>query len=216
MILASPYSLAKALGASPSSLDGTGDEGLLEALLLLKPRTEGALGVKTLDHGNYEDTFDSLDTKGTADYQLLLGNAFLTGDPVVVTETDGSTLVPTVLKVDRYLGVVTVARYGAPTSMKVAYTSGFAVPNDVDVNDAVHIDPRFRVGIGLPEFIAEATAQAYIFWRRNTLIAPGVTKEYGFLPTLNEATIRNLKGSIYSHYMRPRFGMKFHSSHRKV
>lgn len=217
MILASPFAIARALGASASSLDGTGDEGLLNALLLLKSRVEAALCVRSLDLGDYEDTFDGLGSApGKADFSLLLANAFLTDAPVTVTSTDESGITPTVLGVDKYLGVVKVLRVDGLTSVKVSYTSGFGTAVDTGPDDAVHVDPQFRVAVGAPAFLAEATAQAYVFWRRNTLANPAVTKEYGFLPTLNDATIRSLKGSIYSNYMRPRFGMRFHASHAAV
>lgn len=216
MILANPRDLALSIGASAVAKDGVGDESLLIALHTLKSEIEGAMNVGTLDLGDFEDEFDLPYKSKPSNYELRLRNGYLTAAEVTATVVEDSSALE-VVSVDREMGIVTVVCPPVtPTKVLVAYSSGFDIPEDVDTNDDVHVDPKFRVGVGLPPYLFGVCALCYTHWRRNALASPAVGKEYGFLPTLNDATSKLIKGAIYKHYMRPRNGTVFCSNHRAV
>ena len=217
MLLISPQTLASALGIPIRSPDGTGEDGLLEALRILTSRIEGMLSVGTLSRGTFEDTFYVPSLYEKKEVTLRLHNAFLTEDVPVISSVDGVARELTIKRVDRTDGLVTLSGiYGTPAELEVQYVSGFTVPEDEGPEDMVHIRPEFRVAQDAPAWMEDVVTQAYVWWRRNTLANPGVTKEYGFLPSLNEATIRSMKAAVYNQYMRPRAGVLMPVSHWAV
>ena len=218
MLLISPTRAANAIGSKCSLPDGTGDEQLLEMLRLITPHAENALGVLSLTRGSYTDTFDLPTTADGLKRQFRLTNSFIVPGSVVIAGvyTDDGTPVTAPELVDEDLGIVKVAPYyyGDDTErLTITYQSGFAVPADAGPGDDVHSDINYRVLVGVPDNIAAAVSDMLINWRRNNISNPSAPKEYGFLPNINAAVTRDLKGYLYGRYLRPRDYLHFPVKH---
>lgn len=205
MILVSPQSAALALGTQCKTPTGTGDEQLLEQLRLLTPRVAAALNVMSLSRGNFVDYFSFPSSYAASKVPFRLSNAFLVGNVTVAGVQDAGAVT-----VDREMGTVTVDGFYPDVEnareVSIAYTSGFAVAAD---GPSVHANAQYRPGIGVPDWLEGIVSDFLMNWRRNQLAAPQVTKEYGFLPTLNLAVDKDLRARIYSRYMRQRDGMQW-------
>lgn len=201
MLLINPASASLALGTQCKTPTGVGDEALLDMLRLLTPRMEAALNVYSLARGQYTDYFKP--PRDEHEYRLpfRLSNGFLIGTPTVVGVFE-----PGAITVNTEYGYVELDGYSydSRTPIAITYTSGFAVPA---ASPQVHPDEKYRVAEGTPEWMEGVIADFLANWRRNNLMQPQVTKEYGFLPTLNEAVNRDLHTRIYGRYMRQRDGM---------
>lgn len=201
MLLISPVTASLALGTQCKTPTGVGDEALLEMLRLLTPRVEAALNVGSLSRGQYTDYFAPPRDEYEFRLPFRLGNGFLASAVTVAGVQE-----PGALTVNAEYGYVEVDGYSydSKTEIALTYTSGFAIPAD---DPQVHPDERYRVAIGVPEWIEGVIVDLLANWRRNNLLQPQVTKEYGFLPTLNESVNRDLHTRIYGRYMRQRDGM---------
>lgn len=214
MLLISPTRAANAIGSKCSVPDGTGDEQLLEMLRLITSHAENALGVRSLTRGSFTDTFDMPRTEDGLRRQFRLTNGFIVPGSVVVSGAykDDATPITAPEFVDEEHGIVKVAPYyyGDDTErLTITYQSGFAVPADTGPGDDVNADVNYRVLTGIPDNIAGAVVDMLINWRRNNLATPSAPKEYGFLPNINLAVIRDLKGYLYGRYLRPRDYLHF-------
>lgn len=181
----------------------------MEMLRVLTPRVEDALNVKSLLRQTCTDTFALPSSTAAKARGFRLTNAFLSG-PVTLSgfkSYDGGDITSPV-EIDEEYGVVRCGTYTyePDTRLSITYTSGFAIPSDDEAtaSNDIHPDALYRVGIGIPDWIVGIVDEMLIQWRRNNLLTPSVTKEYGFLPTLNAHVATTLKGRIYNRYMRPR------------
>lgn len=211
MLLIPAQRAAYALGTQCSSPSGAGDEAFLEQLRLLTPRMEAALEVRTLESTSAVDTFRSPQCAAERLLPFRLTNGFVDPDSVRVSgayDSNGNTItVPH--HVDEELGIVrltdAISYYTeGGGSIRISYDCGFNIPakgpNDTDV----HADVAYRVAIGVPDWLSGLVVDALINWRRNNQATPQVTKEYGFLPTLNDAVLRDIKARLYGRFQRPR------------
>ena len=203
MLLISPARAALALGTQCKTPTGVGDEALLEMLRLLTPRVEEALNVKSLARGVFTDYFAPPRDEYQYEQPFRLSNGFLLGSvaPVMAGVTEPGTFITDVeygyIEVDGYT-------YDTKTEIAFTYTSGFDIP---PAGPDVHADPEFRIAIGVPVWIEGVIVAMLTNYRRNNIAQPQVGKEYGFLPTLNEAITRDLRSRIYGRYMRQRDAM---------
>jgi hypothetical protein len=218
LLIPFPRALA-ALGIECKSPSGKGEDSTLEALSLLTTRVENLLNVGSLLFGSYTDTF-RVPAKEEQRFPFRLTNAFLQANSAVTVsglyKSDGITVAAAEL-VSLDKGLVWVEPYYATSGglVSITYQSGFSIPADDEDKEDVHPNPQFRVGSNVPLWLQEAVVQQLIRWRRNTLNSPSVTKEYGFLPSLNESNLRTIKGSIYDRYMRDRSNVIWPVAHTR-
>lgn len=210
MLLIKPSTASLALGTQCKTPTGVGDEALLDMLRLLTPRVEAALNVYSLARGQFTDYFKPPRNEYEFRLPFRLGNGFIVGTPTIAGVTE-----PGALRVNAEYGYVEVDGYlyDSKTEIAITYTSGFLVP---DTSPEVHPDVAYRVAVGAPEWMEGVVADFLVSWRRNNLAQPQAPKEYGFLPTLNEAVNRDLHSRIYGRYMRQRDGMLWSSRTVKV
>lgn len=219
MLLISPKRAAIALGSSCARSDGSGEEQLLEMLRSITPRAEAALNVDSLTRGAFIDTFQIRSPTRARYRSFRLANGFLTTAPItLVGITDGyGDTVSAPSMVDHLNGVVMVdASCIFSEFVQIAYSSGFEVPvrdASIEVDNPVHVEPDYRVLSGVPDALAGIVLTMLTNAYRNSLLIPRAPKEYGFLPTLNEAMRKELAARIYCWYMRPRDGTMFHTTH---
>jgi len=221
MLLISPSRAALAIGSQCSNPDGTGDESLLEMLRLMTPKVEDALNVHSLTRGVFTDTFPAAYSKYDLSKRLRLANGFVVPGSVTIAGVfdDSGVPITTPFSIDAENGIVGLpsAYYTDDTEqVSVTYTSGFVVPEDTGPTDDVNVYPEYRVLVGIPDWMSGATVTMLMNWRRNNLNTPAASKEYGFLPTLNAALIRDLYGRLYGRYLRPRDHVFFPLSHTSV
>lgn len=222
MLLISPTRAALAMGTQCRSATGVDEPATLEALRLITAMVEGVLEVETLSAVTQTDTFlFAIDRK--LPQTLRLTNGFLDSEEPVVIDGLSAYGLPLINPdaVNLPEGIITpVANQsasiaGAKGVFTVTYTSGFPIPAYIEGEDGtpnVHPDPEYRVAENVPDWIALIVVELLVMWRRTNNIPPQVTKEYGFLPTLNTASLNFLRSSIYRRYMRPRTGLWPHST----
>lgn len=211
MLLLHPVRLCRAIGTTCPTGDGTGMEALLEQLRLLTPEVASMLNVRELRAGAFEDTFSLRDRATRKVFRL--SNGFLQMTSMTLSgfyDTDGSP-VTTPEFVNEEEGTVTVSFASRDDYVSIAYTSGFGIPEDLGTSDDVHENPAYRVGLNVPEWIEGIVTNAYVRLRRNAQLKPDAPKEYGFLPSLNDALKREIQTRLYGAYMRPRDGVVWSS-----
>lgn len=224
MLLLSPTRAALALGTQCATPSGVGEEALLEALRLLTSRVEGALNVRTLSAVDCEDLFRAPMAAAERTLPFRLTNGFVDSDSVVVRNAYDSsgTAITKPYRVNAEEGTVMLtsggAFYGNSNSdpIIIEYSSGFQLPAAGASNPDVHADPNYRVAKDVPDWLSSIAYDFLVLWQRNKLQVPKVTKEYGFLPTLNEALIRDLHGLIYNRYQRPRAMHHWSTSYAEI
>jgi hypothetical protein len=210
MLLLSPQRAALAMGVQCRSPDGAGEEGLLEILRLLTPRVEAALNVLHLERNTWVDRFSIRPDEYTGDMPFRLGNGFLVPGSVTVqgiTDSDGTAATPS--EVDEEGGLVWFKGAVFSSSIDITYQSGFVVPEPPGTDGTVHPDRNYRVLQDVPDWISGVVANLLVTWMRNQQKVPSAPKEYGFLPTLNQQVLQDLRARIYERYMRRRHYLHF-------
>ena len=214
MLILSTQRAAYAIGSSCTTLDGSGDPQLLESLLHMTSRVEAALEVRGLARKACTDTYDVVSfSRGLSGQRrgYRLSNMFLTDDPVTLSgmfDQYGEPITTPEL-VDKELGVVYASPYSIFGTVSVAYTSGFTVAADVSTDDDIHANPNYRPGLLVPDALCAIATEFLVRWQRAALLTPKAPKEYGFLPTITDELMRDLRARINNRYQRPRANLEF-------
>ena len=214
MLLISAGRAVSAMGANAcSKQDGSSDTPLLDALRNLTPVIASAMNVESLERGAFVDRF-VLPPGSYGPMKFRLSNGFLSGN-VTATGLYLSGEVAAPILVDRTHGIVTIDFSSHDAVVELRYQSGFTIPDDAGPDDDVHAIPEYRVAQGVPEFLQSLVCTFLVQYMRNNRVTPSVTREYGFLPTLNTATKEHIHRLVYSTYHRSRAGVLWPASHEE-
>lgn len=214
MLLLSTSEAAGAIGAKcgGSSVGAESDE-LAFILNLITAKVEKAFEVESLVRADMTDyarlTMPRYGVTSTERASIRLRNAFLTTDPVVVTDPSGIVVEgdDKIHRINRVDGIVILKTWITGT-YTVTYKSGYA-PEEAPLPEdqpSGYVDD-YRVLQNIPAFMKSIASSMVVSWFRTQMLSPRLPKDKFNSAALNQAFQRDMTSLIYGAYMRPRSGM---------